>query len=133
MPDIFCLLNHKLTSRQEEELQNSFGANCIKYSSPEVIELWSKISTGRNLLRDHLKPFTDCLREARAGDIVVLQGEFSATFAMVDYSLLKGLIPVCAVTKRIAQEKREGERVYRTYIFEHVCFRRYRYYNELAE
>ena len=63
MLNVFCLLNHKLTPRQE----------------------------------------------AAVGDIVALQGEFSATFALADFSLRRRLIPVCAVTERVAQEEREGE------------------------
>ena len=132
MPDVFCLLNHKLTLRQETELKNSFCAGQIKYPPPEITELWSKIPTERELTKAHLEPFTTWLREAAVGDIVALQGEFSATFALADFSLRRGLIPVCAVTERVAQEEREGEIVHRKYIFEHICFRRYRYYDELT-
>jgi len=132
MPRVFCLLNHKLTPRQEAELQDSFSAGQIEYPPPEIAGLWSKIPTVRELTSAHLEFFTGWLQEAVAGDVVVLQGEFSATFALADFSLRKDLIPVCAVTERIAQEKREGEKVHRNYIFEHICFRRYRYYEELT-
>ncbi|MDR1836455.1 MAG: hypothetical protein LBQ89_02245 [Treponema sp.] len=132
MPDVFCLLNHKLTPRQEAELRNSFHADRIKCPPPEITEQWSKIPTDRALTRAQLEPFTGWLREAAEGDIVALQGEFSATFALADFSLRKGLIPVCAVTERVAQEEREGEIVRRKYIFEHICFRHYRYYDELT-
>ena len=132
MPDTFCLLNHKLTPRQEAELQDSFCSIQIKYQPPEITELWSRIPTARELTRTHLKPFTGWLQEALPGDLVILQGEFSATFALADFSLRKGLSPVCAVTERVAQEEREGEIVRRKYIFEHICFRRYRYYDELT-
>jgi len=63
--------------------------------------------------------------------VVVLQGEYNAIFALVDFALNSGLIPVCAVTERVAQEEREGETVHRKYVFEHICFRRYRYYRDL--
>jgi hypothetical protein len=132
MPDVFCLLNHKLTPRQEAELKNSFCAGQIKYPPPEITELWSRIPTERELTGAHLEPFTTWLREAAVGDIAALQGEFSATFALADFSFRRGLIPVCAVTERAAQEEREGEIVHRKYIFEHICFRRYRYYDEMT-
>ena len=132
MPDAFCLLNHKLTPRQEGELRNSFSAAQIKYPPPEITEQWSKIPTVPEFSRALLEPFTGWLREAAAGDVVVLQGEYSATFALADFSLRQGLIPLCAVTERVAQEKREGEIVQKTYIFEHICFRRYRYYDDLT-
>jgi len=128
---VYCLLNHKLTPKQEAELRNSFRAKQINYPSAEIAELWSKIPTAKELTRSHLEPFTGWLDEAEEGDIVVLQGEFCATFALANFSLRKGLIPVCAVAERVAQEKREGETVQKTHVFEHICFRRYRYYDEL--
>ena len=132
MPDAFCLLNHKLTPMQEAELQDSFCATQIKYPPPGITELWSKIPTVREFTRVHLEPFTGWLQEAVPGDIVVLQGEYSATFALADFSLHRGLFPVCAVTERVAQEKREGEIVQKSYVFEHICFRRYRHYDDLT-
>jgi hypothetical protein len=132
MPSIFCLLNHKLTPKQEEELCNSFGAGRIIYPPQHIAELWSQIPTVPELCKAHLEPFTAWLQEAKDGDIIVLQGEFSATFALIDYALRKGLIPVCAVTERVALEKREGEKVSKEHTFEHICFRQYRYYEDLA-
>ena len=131
MPKIFCLLNHELTPNQTAELYASFGAGSIMYTPAEIAALWSEIPTDSGLTKACLEPFTAWLREAAAGDVVVLQGEFSASFALIDFALNKGLIPVCAVTKRIAREIREGEKVQRNYIFEHICFRRYSYYNDL--
>jgi len=133
MSDMYCLLNHKLTPKQEAELQNSSGGGRINYPPLEITELWSQIPTVRELTQDHLEPFSGWLGKAVPGDFVVLQGEFSATFALADFSLRKGLIPVCAVSKRVVQEKREGETVLKTNIFEHICFRRYRYYDEFAK
>jgi len=131
MPDVFCLLNHELTPRQTEELQTSFNAGRIYYPPPHIVSLWSGIPTDRELTKSCFEPVCAWLGEAGAGDIVVLQGEFNATFSMVDFALRKGLVPVCAVTKRVSQEVREGEQVTKRYIFEHICFRRYRYYNDL--
>ena len=76
-------------------------------------------------------PFTVWLETAEGGDVIVLQGEFSATFALVDFALGKSLIPVCAVTERVAYEERQGEIVHRKYVFEHIRFRQYQYYKKL--
>jgi hypothetical protein len=132
MPTIYCLLNHKLTLKQEAELQNSFGVEGIVYPPQRIAELWSKIPTVHELSKSHLEPFTIWLQEAKESDTVVLQGEFSASFALIDFALRKGLIPVCAVTERVALEKREGEKVSKEHTFEHICFRRYRYYENMA-
>ena len=75
-----------------------------------------------------IREVTDWLSSANQNDVLIVQGEFGSTFMIVDYALRKNLIPVHAVTKRVAQETREGEVVKRQYVFEHVCFRKYRYF-----
>ena len=132
MPNIFCLLNHELTPKQTEELLSAFGAGSVTYPSEEISSMWSGIPTDRELKKSLFKPIIDWLEEARAGDVFLLQGEFSATFALADYALKKGLIPLCAVTKRVSREVQEGEKVHKNYVFEHICFRRYSYYNDLT-
>ena len=131
MKKVFCLLNHELTPKQIEELQSSFNAEQIMYPSTQITSLWSGIPTDSELKKSHIEPVTSWLQEADAGDVIVLQGEFSATFIIADFALKKSLIPVCAVTKRVSQEVREGEKVTKNYIFEHICFRPYRYYDDL--
>jgi alkaline phosphatase len=68
------------------------------------------------------------LEFAKKDDVLIVQGDFASTFMIVDFALKNELIPICATTKRIAKESRQGEVVKREYIFEHVCFRKYEYY-----
>jgi hypothetical protein len=131
MPNVFCLLNHELTPKQKGELYSLFGTEIIIYPTSSISEYWSGIPVDRELSKERLEPFTSWLHEAKQGDALVLQGEHSATFALADFALQKGLVPVCAVTKRVSQEIREGERVCKTYEFEHICFRKYKYYKDL--
>jgi hypothetical protein len=131
MSNVFCLLNHVLTLKQKGELFSLFGKEENIYPTASISELWAGIPVDRELSKEQLEPFTSWLHEAKTGDALVLQGEFSATFALADFALQKGLVPVCAVTKRVSQEIREGEKVRRTYVFEHICFRKYQYYNDL--
>jgi len=131
MPDIFCLLNHELTPKQKEELNSSFGAKNIIYPPASVSTLWAVIPTEKELTKTHLEPFIYWLQEAKPGDTVILQGEHSATFALADYALQKGLIPLCAVSERMTQEVQEGEKVIKKNVFEHICFRKFQYYKYL--
>ncbi len=131
MPKVFCLLNHELTANQKTELFNTFGVTHIVDSPEQISILWSSIPTNRELSRSQLEPFITWLEEARADDVVVLQGEHSATFALADFALQKGLVPVCAVTERTTQEVQEGEKVIKRNIFEHICFRKYHYFKDL--
>jgi len=131
MPKVFCLLNHELTPKQSEELQTTYNVDRIMYPSTQIAALWSGIPTDRDLAKSQFEPVSSWLKEAKVNDVIVLQGEYSATFAIADFALQKGMIPVCAVTKRISQEVREGEKVTKNFIFEHICFRRYKYYKDL--
>jgi len=131
MPKVFCLLNHELTPKQKEELYSSFGGTDIIYPPASISALWAGIPTGKELTKAHLEPFTAWLHEAMPGDTLVLQGEHSATFALSDFALQKGLVPVCAVTERTTQEVQDGEKVIKKNIFEHICFRKYRHYKDL--
>jgi hypothetical protein len=128
----YCLLNHVLTANQIGELKNDFGVERIMYPEPELSAAWSNIPTEKTLTADHLLPFSRWLSAANKGDVVILQGEAGAAFALVDFCLSRGLVPLHSVTRRIARESREGEKVLRSQVFEHVCFRRYRYYADLS-
>ena len=132
MSNVFCLLNHELTPNQIEELHVSYGGEKITYPTEQITKLWSGIPTDSELKKIQFEPIVKWLQDAKAGDVLVLQGEYSATFALADFALQKAMTPVCAVTKRVSQETREGEKVHKSYVFEHVCFRRYRYYKDLA-
>jgi hypothetical protein len=130
MPKALCLLNHALTERQKAELSADFACGRIIYPPEELAAAWSGVSTEKELTRAFLKPFADWLSGAAPGDVAVLQGEAGLSFALVDFALRKGLVPVHAVTRRIALESREGEKVLRQYEFEHVCFRQYKYFGD---
>jgi len=120
----FCLLNHEITPKQIDELNSRFGVKHIIHPPDCISALWGDIPTDTELF---IEPFINWLNAAQRGDLVILQGEFGATFRLVDFALKKELVPLYSVTKRIAKETRDGEKVYRSYIFEHICFRQYQY------
>ena len=66
--------------------------------------------------------------ESAPGDLFIIQGEFGSTFTLVDFALKNGLVPLYATTRRVAKESRSGETVRREYVFEHVCFKKYQYF-----
>ena len=125
MSKVFCLLNHSLTKKQIEELRNRFCANEIIYPSENLSARWSQIPTSEELDISTVKNVIEWLTIAEEGDFFIVQGEYGLTFILVDYALQHKLIPLYAVTKRMASERVEGEKVSRQYVFEHVCFRKY--------
>jgi hypothetical protein len=125
----YCLLNHALTEKQTTELKDRFGSSRIMYPEAELSAAWSNVPTGETLSAEYLSPFVRWISGADKGDILVIQGEAGAVFALVDFALDRGLVPLHSVTQRIARENRDGEKVIRTHVFEHLCFRPYRYFS----
>jgi hypothetical protein len=134
MSKVFCLLNHTLTDLQNVELESKFSATQIIYPPAQLQSAWSEIPTVDELNPYIFKPFISwLLSNAHAEDYLVIQGEFGATVCMVEFSFSKGLIPLHSVTKRVAKEHKVGEKVYRNYLFQHICFRKYVSYSKLLE
>lgn len=128
MSKAFCLLNHELTQNQFTELKSKFKVEKIEYPLEPLSKMWSQILAVDELDIETINAVTDWLSSAKAGDVLIVQGEYGSTFMIVDYALKRNLIPVHAVTKRVASEQRNGEIVSRQYVFEHVCFRKYKYF-----
>ena len=128
MSQAFCLLNHELTQNQIKELKVEFDVSQIIYPSKELSQLWSQIPPSKRTDKTIINKIIPMLEFAKKDDVLIVQGDFASTFMIVDFALKNELIPICATTKRIAKESRQGEVVKREYIFEHVCFRKYEYY-----
>lgn len=129
MPRTFCLLNHQLTRKQVGELETIFHSEEILYPSTELSAMWSQIDPEKDT-NEIVQKVIDWLAVTQKGDFLIVQGEFGTTFKLVDYALKNGLVPIYATTRRVAKEVRDGERIHREYIFEHVCFKRYAYFAE---
>ena len=128
MPKAFCLLNHQLTQNQIKELKEKFSVLEIVYPPEENSKLWFQIPATKTIDRTIIKKITDWLSSAEAKDVLIVKGDFASTFIIVDFALKNGLIPVCTTTKHVAKESRQGKTVKQEYIFEHVCFRKYEYF-----
>lgn len=130
MPKTFCLLNHPLTQNQLAELEQKFNSIQIIYPQEKIANLWAQIPP-ENFDCGIVNGVILWLKEnSAAGDFFIVQGEFGSTFTLVDFALKNGLVPLYATTRRVAKESREGESVHREYIFEHVCFKKYRYFEK---
>ena len=132
MRKCYCLLNHVLTQKQLDELVQKYQVSDIEYPPNSVSDFWRQILASVQILKSNLQPITEWLNSAEKDDLIIIQGEFGSTFALVDWALSKAFIPVYAVTKRVETEEKQGETVMRHYIFEHECFREYKKYKDLS-
>lgn len=131
MTKVFVLLNHELTENQNKELLEEFEVSDIIYPSKNILDFWSNISCSKKLDIDTLKKnICSWLRqEAKENDYVIVQGEFGATFFVVDFCFQNYLIPIYSTSKRIYKEVNNNDgSISRTHVFKHECFRKYRRY-----
>jgi CRISPR-associated Csx2 family protein len=103
---MFLLFSHQLTLDQQESARIDFGVTSF-HQPPETVQaIWSQIPSDTNHLTPILQPVERWLEQkAQKGDLVLIQGDFGATFLMVSHALSLELIPVYATTQRQAKDK----------------------------
>ena len=127
MANLYLVFSHTLTNDQKIDTKTTLKVENIQSMPPELQKKWSKIEPTGNLNR---KPLNDIVRwlgrEAKKGDFVLIQGEFGATFYLVDFCFENELIPLYATSERKYEEKINSDgTVERKHIFKHVNFRKY--------
>ena len=125
--NVLVLMNHQLTPIQEKELKTEYFINKIIYPDKSIEKLWSSIKPEKELNIKMLDKIILWLsRNSYSGDYCIIQGEFGATFYLVDYCFKKKLIPIYAASGREYKEEiLEDGSVKRVHIFRHVNFRKY--------
>ena len=129
---MYILLNHSLTKEQEESASKKWDIGCFKYLSKELSIIWNSISPEGELEIEKLDPIICWLDTAQNNDLVLVQGEFGATFYIVDYCFNRKIIPIYSTSKRDYSEiKMPDGSIKRKHIFKHVEFRKYkRWFNK---
>ena len=104
--NMFLMFNHLLSKDQEADAQNIWGTQLKFVGLPAYLKaLWAQIPADQKCLFDTLAPFRTWLeKESRPNDVVLIQGDFGATWLMVNFALTLSLLPVYSVTVRDARE-----------------------------
>nr|WP_320016933.1 CRISPR-associated protein Csx20 [uncultured Desulfobacter sp.] len=126
--NMFLLFNHSLSKNQETDAQNIWGTELQFVGLPRQLKaLWAQIPADKKGLFDTLAPFRAWLeKESCPNDLVLIQGDFGATWLMVQYALNNNLLPVYSVTVRQAREETAPDgTVKTTHVFKHRMFRLY--------
>lgn len=126
-PRLFLLFNHDLTPGQRRAAPVELGITAFFPLPPELQHLWRQIPPDLPELSPLLQPLREWLAaQARPGDFVLIQGDFGATFLMVEFAREQGLVPVYATTRRVSREEPQPDGSVRTSRrFEHRRFRKY--------
>lgn len=126
-PSLLLLFNHEPTPLQIEDAFRTLGVSKLEHPPQEIRRLWQSVPPELKSIRGYLKPIADWIfSTGRAGDFILIQGDFGATWLMVNQALDRKLIPIYSATERQAFEmaQKTGS-VKMVHFFQHVRFRRY--------
>lgn len=123
MKTLFILMNHSLTKEQEKDaLENLNIDNFVVISD----ENWGNIDPSNKSIFNSIESYKEKLKEkSKNGDLLLVQGDFGATYAMVNFAKNIGLKPIYATTCRIVTEQLENGRLVIRREFKHERFREY--------
>lgn len=123
MKKMFVLINHNLTEEQKDQALKVFGVEDIINIADDA---WSNISPSDENILYVLNGYKkELMLEAEAGDILLVQGDFGATYNMINFAKNIGIKTIYATTKRAVQELIiDGKSVTRRE-FKHEKFREY--------
>jgi hypothetical protein len=128
MKSLFLIFSHTLTPEQATDATNSLGVEKF-VSLPENLKiLWGNVPPDADLdFATYLQPIKHFLAtSAQAHDVVLIQGDFGATYHLVNYCKQAGYTPVYATTERVAIEQAQSDgSVVLQKVFKHKAFRRY--------
>jgi uncharacterized protein MJ1673 len=123
MKTLFTLINHTLTSEQEEDARKNLNVDKIINIADAM---WSDIDPSEKSIIKFVEVYKDKLKkQAKAGDVLLVQGDFGATYNMIRFAKNMGLIAVYATTNRIVSEQVENGKVVIKREFKHARFREY--------
>lgn len=128
MSTLYILLNHTLTEEQRINARKQLKVHSFVEPPEEISKIWSSVEPEGELNLERLNKVVDWLSQnTRSGDFVLVQGEYGATYYVVNYCFQQELVPVYATSKRVYEEKvLEDGSVERRHLFKHVNFRIYR-------
>lgn len=127
MKKLILIFNHKLTREQEADAFDTLMVDEILTLPDHLKTVWNNITPKGDLCLNEVKTIIEWIKqEASPLDYILVQGDFGATFFVVDYCFKNGLTPVYATTKRkVAEEKKADGTVEKKSVFKHIFFRKY--------
>lgn len=125
--NMFLLFSHRLTQKQIEESRDKLEVTEYIYLPEDLKNLWSHINPTGDLEIEYFKDIITFIKDnGKKGDIALVQGDFGATYIMVNWCIENGFIPIYSTTERVySLEKSVDGKTINRHIFEHVRFRRY--------
>jgi hypothetical protein len=127
MPDLFLFFSHDLTRPQRQEAHTRLGVKDFISLPDDLQYQWSHIDPTTELTPTYMLPFTSFLnKNTNNEDYVLVQGDFGATYFMVDFCFAHQLKPIYSTTERNTKEYANAKGTFvKESIFSHIAFRPY--------
>ena len=126
MKKLILLFSHNMTDTQKQDAQSSFEVGEFVTLPDALQQLWSNVPAELENLDDYLEPVRNYLVETiESDDMVLVQGDFGATYAMASFVKSINGVAIYATTKRNVEEKEIDGKIVKTSVFEHVRFRKF--------
>lgn len=124
--NLLVILSHELSDFQIEEAKSKLGVNTIKTLPNTLKKIWSNLNPIGELPVEKLNLIKDwILQESYKGDYILVQGDFGATFYIVDFCFKHDRIPIYATSTRKVEETKVDNRIITKRVFIHENFRKY--------
>lgn len=131
MKKFIVLMSHDMSDIQKNDAYENLKVTKIIEAPPNIKKIWGNIEPISDLNTVKLDEIVSWIKEnSNKQDYVLVQGEFGATFYIVDYCFKNNLIPVYATSIRRVEETRQGEKVITNRVFVHEGYRRYIRYDK---
>jgi len=120
---MFILISHNLTPEQEEDAKRDRQVDEFIYVKNSI---WQNIPPENEKISNLLNEIKESiLKDAKKGDLLLVQGDFGATYIMVNFAFQNGLVPIYATSKREVVEIKKDENITTIRKFRHIRFREY--------
>lgn len=123
---LFLIFSHTLTPEQIEDAQNNWGVEHF-IALPEALQgLWSNVPPDLASLKTYLQPLLEWLeKNISVRDLALIQGDYGASFLLVQWCWQKNIKVIYSTTERVVQEVIEENEVKIKRTFRHCRFREY--------
>ena len=129
MSSLFLLFSHYVTEEQLQDARQSLGITDFVRLPEDLQKRFSNVPADLETIDEYLQPILDWIDEHCAShkDYILIQGDFGATYFLVDYCKKRNYAtPIYATTERKSVEEVQEDGSIKTQrIFKHKRFRLY--------
>ena len=126
MKKMILLFSHNLSYEQKQDAKLNWGVEEFISLSTKLQNIWSNVPADLEDITEYLEPIREFLMQNVAkNDIVLVQGDFGATFKIASFVKFIGGNALYATTKRNVVEREIDGKSVKTSVFEHIRFRKY--------